>query len=87
MVVLLPAPKVSAEIAVTRGVPMGEDCISPARHSAFDTPEGLLHFIARLRELSGPGSAARESAHCQMKLEIGSFRGRRHRRIRPVLEL
>jgi len=50
---VLPAPKVSAEIAATRGVPMGEDCVSPARHSAFDTPEGLLRFIARLRELSG----------------------------------
>jgi glutamate synthase domain-containing protein 2 len=50
---VLPAPKVSAEIAATRGVAMGEDCISPARHSAFDTPEGLLHFVARLRELSG----------------------------------
>ena len=50
---VLPAPKVSAEISATRGVPMGEDCVSPARHSAFDTPEGLLHFIGRLRELSG----------------------------------
>jgi glutamate synthase domain-containing protein 2 len=50
---VLPAPKVTAEIAATRGVAVGEDCISPARHSTFDTPEGLLHFIARLRELSG----------------------------------
>jgi len=50
---VLPAPKVSAEIAATRGVPMGEDCVSPSRHSAFDTPEGLMHFVARLRELSG----------------------------------
>ncbi len=50
---VLPAAKVSAEIARTRGVPMGEDCISPARHSAFDSPEGLLHFVAQLRELSG----------------------------------
>ncbi len=50
---VLPAAKVNAEIAATRGVPIGEDCISPARHSEFDTPEGLLHFIARLRELSG----------------------------------
>jgi glutamate synthase domain-containing protein 2 len=50
---VLPAPKVTAEIAATRGVAIGEDCISPARHSTFDTPEGLLHFIARLRELSG----------------------------------
>jgi len=50
---VLPAAKVSAEIAATRGVPMGEDCISPSRHSAFETPEGLLRFVARLRELSG----------------------------------
>ncbi len=50
---VLPAAKVSAEIAATRGVPMGEDCISPSSHSAFDTPEGLLRFVARLRELSG----------------------------------
>jgi glutamate synthase domain-containing protein 2 len=50
---VLPAPKVTAEIAATRGVAMGEDCISPARHSTFDTPEGLLRFIARLRELCG----------------------------------
>jgi len=50
---VLPAAKVSAEIAVTRGVPMGVDCVSPASHSAFSTPLGLLEFVARLRELSG----------------------------------
>ncbi|MFT4179604.1 MAG: FMN-binding glutamate synthase family protein [Thermomonas sp.] len=50
---VLPAPKVSAEIAATRGVPMGVDCVSPARHSAFDSPLGLLRFVDRLRELSG----------------------------------
>ncbi|WP_296281242.1 glutamate synthase-related protein [Pseudoxanthomonas sp.] len=50
---VLPAAKVSAEIAATRGVPMGHDCVSPAKHSAFSTPEELLQFIARLRELSG----------------------------------
>ena len=50
---VLPAAKVSPEIAATRGVAMGEDCISPSRHSAFDTPEGLLRFVARLRDLSG----------------------------------
>jgi len=32
---------------------MGQDCISPSRHSAFSTPTELLHFIAKLRELSG----------------------------------
>ena len=50
---VLPAAKVSAEISVTRGVPMGVDCVSPSRHSAFSTPVELLQFIARLRELSG----------------------------------
>ena len=50
---MLPAPKVTAEIAATRGVPMGVDCISPPQHSAFSTPIGLLEFVARLRELSG----------------------------------
>ncbi|WP_095159509.1 FMN-binding glutamate synthase family protein [Pseudomonas sp. Irchel 3E13] len=50
---ILPAHKVSPEIAATRGVMVGEDCISPAAHSAFSTPIGLLEFVARLRELSG----------------------------------
>ena len=50
---VLPGAKVSAEIAATRGVPQGLDCISPSRHSAFSTPVGLLQFVARLRELSG----------------------------------
>ncbi|MDA7086123.1 FMN-binding glutamate synthase family protein [Pseudomonas sp. SA3-5] len=50
---ILPKQKVTAEISATRGVPMGEDCISPARHSSFSTPLELLQFIAQLRELSG----------------------------------
>ena len=50
---VLPAAKVSAEIAATRGVRQGVECVSPARHSAFSTPVGLLQFIARMRELSG----------------------------------
>ena len=32
---VLPAPKVHAKIAEARGVPIGVDCVSPARHSAF----------------------------------------------------
>ncbi|ROT44372.1 FMN-binding glutamate synthase family protein [Pusillimonas sp. NJUB218] len=50
---MLPGAKVTAEIARARGVPVGQDCNSPARHSAFDTPTELLAFIARLRRLSG----------------------------------
>ena len=50
---ILPGPKVTAEIAAARGVPVGKDCISPASHSAFSTPVEMMHFIARLRQLSG----------------------------------
>ena len=50
---MLPGPKVTPEIAAARGVPVGEDCVSPAAHSAFSTPLELLDFIDRLRELSG----------------------------------
>ncbi|WJW76210.1 FMN-binding glutamate synthase family protein [Thiohalobacter sp. IOR34] len=50
---ILPAAKVTEEIARIRLVPQGEDVISPPGHTAFDSPLGLLEFIARLRELSG----------------------------------
>jgi glutamate synthase domain-containing protein 2 len=50
---VLPGPKVSAEIAAARGVPVGVDCVSPARHSAFTTPVEMCQFIKQLRELSG----------------------------------
>ncbi|SEI06155.1 FMN-binding glutamate synthase family protein [Pseudomonas asplenii] len=50
---ILPKHKVTQEIATTRGVPMGEDCISPSRHSSFNTPLELMQFIAQLRELCG----------------------------------
>jgi glutamate synthase domain-containing protein 2 len=49
---VLPAAKVSAEIALTRGVPMGIDCVSPAQHSTFGSPRELLAFVERLRELA-----------------------------------
>jgi glutamate synthase domain-containing protein 2 len=50
---VLPSAKVTAEIAKTRGVPMGQDCVSPARHSAFSTPLEMMAFVAELRRLSG----------------------------------
>jgi glutamate synthase domain-containing protein 2 len=49
---VLPAPKVTPEIAAARGVPVGVDCISPSSHGAFSTPVEMMHFIARLRVLS-----------------------------------
>lgn len=50
---ILPAAKVTKEIAEARGVPEGVDCVSPSSHSAFSTPVELMHFIAKLRDLSG----------------------------------
>lgn len=49
---VLPAAKVSKEIAAIRGIELGEDCISPPRHSAFSTPIEMMQFIAELRRLS-----------------------------------
>jgi glutamate synthase domain-containing protein 2 len=50
---VLPAAKVSPEIALARGVPAGVDCVSPSRHSVFSTPIEMMEFIATLRQLSG----------------------------------
>jgi glutamate synthase domain-containing protein 2 len=50
---VLPAAKVSPEIAAIRGVPPGKDCISPSRHSAFTTPIGLLRLVADMRRMCG----------------------------------
>jgi glutamate synthase domain-containing protein 2 len=50
---VLPGPKVTPEIAAARGVPVGQDCVSPASHSAFGTPVEMMQFIDRLRRLSG----------------------------------
>ena len=49
---VLPGPKVTEEIAEARGVPVGQDCISPARHSRFSTPLEMMAFIEELRRLS-----------------------------------
>jgi len=50
---VLPAAKVSAEIAAIRGVPAGKDCISPSRHTAFATPIEMMRLIAEMRLVSG----------------------------------
>jgi len=44
---------VTEEIAAIRGIPVGLDCISPAAHSAFSTPVGLVEWAAKLRDLAG----------------------------------
>lgn len=49
---LLPAAKLTPEIAEARDVPLGEDVVSPPSHSAFSTPIEMMEFIATLREKS-----------------------------------
>ncbi len=50
---ILPAAKLTQEIANIRHVPMGADVVSPPAHTAFSTPTELLQFVKQLRELSG----------------------------------
>ncbi|MFA7554255.1 MAG: FMN-binding glutamate synthase family protein [Spongiibacteraceae bacterium] len=49
---VLPAAKISAEIAAIRGIRRDKDCVSPPTHTTFDNPIGLLKFVQQLRELS-----------------------------------
>ncbi|GEQ98316.1 FMN-binding glutamate synthase family protein [Iodidimonas gelatinilytica] len=50
---VLPGPKVTPEIAQTRGVEPWKEVISPPSHTAFDTPKSMMHWLAQLRDLSG----------------------------------
>lgn len=49
---VMPAAKVTPEIADIRGVPVGVKCISPSHHTEFSTPRELIEFVARLREMA-----------------------------------
>ncbi|UMB69450.1 FMN-binding glutamate synthase family protein [Mycobacterium paraterrae] len=78
---VLPAAKVSKEIAAYRGVPAGEKCVSPSSHSAFGTPRELMRFVVRLRELTDGkpigiklcvGSRADVLALCKAMLDEGT---------------
>ena len=50
---VLPAEKVSAEIAAIRGVPVRVTCISPTRHAAFGSTDELLDFVELLATETG----------------------------------
>jgi len=50
---ILPGLKVTAEIAAIRGIPAGEDSISPNRHVEIDSPGELLDMIAKIRAVTG----------------------------------
>lgn len=50
---ILPGAKVTEEIARIRGIPKGQDSISPNRHLEIHDAGSLLDFIARVRDISG----------------------------------
>jgi glutamate synthase domain-containing protein 2 len=50
---ILPGGKVTAEIAKIRGIPEGEDSISPNRHPDIDNAADLLDMINRIRDVTG----------------------------------
>ncbi|MEE2060623.1 FMN-binding glutamate synthase family protein [Rhodococcus artemisiae] len=78
---VLPAAKVSEEIAGYREVPAHEKCVSPSAHSAFRTPRELVEFVGRLRELAGGkpvgfklcvGSRIEFLALCKAMIDVGA---------------
>ena len=50
---ILPGGKVTAEIAAIRGIPEGEDSISPNRHPDIESAADLLDMLNRIRDVSG----------------------------------
>ena len=78
---VLPAAKVTKEIAEIREVPQGEKCVSPSSHKVFHTPTELIEFIARFRDLAGGkpagfklcvGSRIDVLAMCKAMLAVGT---------------
>ena len=50
---VLPKSKITKEIAEIRNVPMGEDVISPAYHSAFEGVAGMVQFVEDIAAATG----------------------------------
>ncbi|MGW6412996.1 FMN-binding glutamate synthase family protein [Streptomyces vinaceus] len=50
---MLPGAKVTEEIAGIRGIPVGEDCSSPSRHTAFSDVDSMLDFVELLAAETG----------------------------------
>src|SRR5688500_4847881 len=50
---MLPGAKVTPEIGEIRGVPVGENCVSPARHSAFGSVDELIEFVEDIAAETG----------------------------------
>ncbi len=78
---ILPAAKVTPEIAEARGMPEYEAALSPPWHTAFSTPVEMIEFVARLRELCdgkpvgiklSVGRRTDFLAMCKAMIEVGT---------------
>lgn len=50
---VLPAAKVTEEIAAIRGIPFGKDSLSPNRHPETGNMDELLDMVTQVREITG----------------------------------
>ena len=77
---LLPGVKVTKEIADIRGIPEGQDCASPSRHSAFHDVDSMLDFVELVASATGVPvgikSAVGEMAFWEQLVELMSSRER-----------
>jgi len=62
---ILPAVKVTPEIAAIRNIPVHQDSISPNRHDEISNSSELLDFIARVRTITGKPTG--------FKIVLGSY--------------
>lgn len=62
---ILPAAKVTAEIAAIRGIPAGQDSISPNRHPEIRNTDDLLDMLEHIRAVTGKPAG--------IKLVLGDF--------------
>lgn len=62
---ILPGIKVTPEIARIRGIPVGQDSLSPNRHPEIDNNHELLDFIHHVRQVSGKPTG--------IKLVVGAY--------------
>ena len=50
---VVPGAKVTPEIAAMRGIPEGQDCLSPPYHREFADVDGLIDFVERIAGATG----------------------------------
>jgi glutamate synthase domain-containing protein 2 len=50
---MLPAAKITPEIAAVRGIPQGKDCASPTHHAEFHDVDSMLDFVEMLADATG----------------------------------